>query len=622
MCGIGGIISSEALPSNVLDNALRSLSLRGPDGSGTWLSPDQKIGILHTRLSILDLSLNASQPMESDNRRYVISFNGEIYNYKELKYQNTFTSAFKSTGDTELLLKLIEKKGIHEALKLTDGMFSIAILDQLKKKIYLARDRFGEKPLYYYFDNKNFIFGSDIKSILKNNYFKNELNFQSIKQYLANGYFPKNESIFMNTHQVQPGNILEFNILNKKITNHSFWSPYQEIYKYRDTSHSLEFNQENLEELIENSVKSRLVADVPIGCFLSSGTDSSLITAIASKFALSKIDTFTIGFQEKNWDESKNAKKISRHIGTNHNELIINSSTILDSVVDTIDLYDQPFSDPSAIPTNILSKFTSQKVKVVLSGDGGDELFSGYERYRQIQKILRTPRIIKLLISKILSFNKNYLKIYNLNTDKFMKLDNILKQDSLGDMYKHFNYNPSNFNDSFYDELNLNTNSENQSEYLNFGSAGWMQLNDICNYLPGNILVKVDRASMHHSLDTRAPFLNPELVNFSFNALKNDKNYFYNKEPLKNILSKYIPRELAFSQKKGFSVPIVSWLRGPLKDWAEDLILLSSRSDLDIIDHSHISTMWKEHKQETRNWHNQLWTYLVLIQWLSNKEFI
>jgi len=625
VCGIAGIASfSEAVNASELEFMRDALSHRGPDGNGLWIDDSQQIGLVHTRLSIIDLSQNASQPMLSPDQSLAISYNGEIYNYLDLKdqYLQKFQYPFKSNGDTEFLIQAFSIFHFKDLLSKLDGMFAIALLNRKTNKLYLARDRFGEKPLYYFWDNKNFIFASEISALSKARGFKKVLCPEAMESFLKYGYMPSDLNIFENTFQVKPGEVVELDLNDRQITKDRYWDPLSEIQTSLSAEKQTLDSSKSIETILEESVKSRLISDVPIGCFLSSGTDSSLIASLASKFSEKKIDTFTIGFKEKEWDESKNARKISAHIGSNHNELIIDSKNILDSVVETINLYDQPFGDSSSIPTNILSGFASKKVKVALSGDGGDELFSGYARYGLTKMISDIPFPIRVLASKTInSFSS--LGINKLNLDKLYKLSKILNEKELESIYDEVLANPTKINPTNHVSHRINLKLTPLDIQKKLGSRGYMQLVDIYNYLPNDILVKVDRSSMNHSLETRAPFLNPALFNKCFAGLQDkNKKDFENKAVLKKILEQYIPKELIYTSKKGFSIPIVHWLRGPLKEWGEEMVDKSQNSDLIEINKPGFAIMWQEHIDNKRNWHHQLWSLFVLTQWLDSKTLL
>jgi asparagine synthase (glutamine-hydrolysing) len=622
MCGIGGTISPNN-PVNIdeLQSMKHSLNHRGPDGNGIWINESQSIGLVHARLSILDLSEFASQPMISSNKRYVLSFNGEIYNYLDLKkeLESQFSDPFRSTGDSEFLVQAFSVLNVKSVLKKLDGMFAIALFDSEKNKLYLARDRFGEKPLYYYWDGQNFIFGSEVSTLMSSKYFNQELDSSSMDYFLRYGYMPSNKNIFKKTFQVQPGGIIEFDLNTNNITEDYYWNPIEQYKLLESNNEQLKNSPNNLEDILEKTVQSRLISDVPIGCFLSSGTDSSLIASLACQFSKNKIDTFTIGFKEKEWDESKNAQKISKIIGSNHNELIIDSKNILESVIETINLFDQPFGDSSAIPTNLLSNFASKKVKVALSGDGGDELFSGYDRYTLAAKIHKVPFPLRSLSSNIIKATEN-LGAGKMQLDKIFKLRRILEHERIDLLYDELLSNPMGYTlkNTFPPVILAEMGLQEK-----IGIKGFMQMTDILNYLPNDILVKVDRAAMMHSLETRAPFLNPALFEYCFYELyqKNEK-IFNNKECLKTILQKFLPDELIFNKKKGFSIPIVHWLRGPLKEWGEEMLYKSQNSNLSVINNNDFLIMWEEHQDNKRNWHHGLWALFVLTQWLDAKNLL
>lgn len=629
MCGVCGFINRDSISlTDNQDNIKEMLSVlkhRGPDHQDSWISEDGKVILGHTRLSIIDLSSNGNQPMTSENNRYVISYNGETYNHLKLR-DNLKDVNFKSSSDTESVLNAFMSFGIDKTLQMMEGMFAIILYDKKEKNIYLIRDRFGEKPLYYYLGNKKIIFASEIKSLLKHTSSIKELNGEVLSDFFNFNYIGNNNSIYKNIKKVLPAHYLKINLKSFKFENVNYWVP-----KFDQLIIS---NENEMIEKIENklisSVNKTLTSDLPVGCFLSGGVDSSLITSIVKKHFDNKLNTFSIGFENKNYDESKYAKEIASYLGTDHHEYFLKDNDILDTAMSISDIYDEPFADSSQIPTVILSKLTKKKITVCLTGDGADELFYGYDRYNYALKIYNYLNLVPQFLRKKIFLNKNeklrfiryllhlalkFKGIRNIE-GKIEKILNLMNFNDFSDVYKF----------SISNELNsvniLNNNyNDNNSIYNSFSNKDNSNLSnmidfDIKEYLSNDILTKVDRASMFSSLETRAPFLNHDLANLALSIpsslhFKNGENKYI----LKKILSKYLPTKLFKRPKMGFGVPLNDWLKNQLRDWCDDLLSEKKLKQSGIFNHKSIINNYNDFKKNKANIHSSIWSILNFQSW-------
>ena len=613
MCGISGIIDfknqlSENKLNIILDKFNSALHHRGPDDRGKWI--ENNIGLSHTRLSIIDLSKNGHQPMISKNNKIILSYNGEIYNFKELYFELSDKN-LKSNSDTEVLLEYYSQFGIDRLIEKANGMYAFSIYDKNKNQLILSRDKIGKKPLYYYFDNEFFIWGSEMK-IFKNSPILNKLrlNLNALDNFFKVGYIPNPLSIFEQINKVKPGEtiILDLKTL-KKFTKRNFF-----IKKENQLINN------SIEDTIKDAVKIRTVSDVPYGVFLSSGTDSTLVASIL-KDLKTKVSSFSIGIKDnKLIDESTDSKKIAKSLGLEHNELILSESSLVDYFPKLADVYGEPFADTSQIPTLILSEFSKKKITVALSGDGGDELFCGYNRYLytlRYEKILST--IFKLNNSiNIVKYLEMMLKFSGLNLQNkiFSKLYTLRNTTSFENLYSKLvmldNKRMDIFNDNDSTYVNYFLKKENT---FNGDILFEMQNKDIHNYLPDDIIPKVDRASMQNSLEVRCPLLDHRLNNAIF--LK--KNYKIEKEQtkiiLRNILKKYIDLNLISKKKKGFAIPIKTWLNSSLKNSTNNYINSSLLKNDEFLNQNKIIKIWDEHKKGLHDHTNIIWATLIYLQW-------
>ena len=615
-----------------------SINHRGPDSDGYWIDEKKGIALGHKRLSIIDLSQAGCQPMISNKGRYIISFNGEIYNHKLLrkKLSNSGNNiCWKGHSDTETLINSIEIWGLRKTLKELIGMYAFAIFDQKSETLTICRDRIGEKPLYYGLDRNYFIFGSELKTLLQFKDFKKEIDTQSFNLFLHYGYIPAPKSIYRGIKKLKQGSLLEIKLKDSnefELKEENYWD-LENIVKIGQSNQyegSFEEASKDLEEILENTVKEQMIADVNLGAFLSGGIDSSLITALMQKNSINKIKTFSIGFNNNKYDEAVYAKKVSEIIGTDHTELYCSENDALEIIPSLQDIYDEPFADSSQIPTILLSKLTSNHVKVALTGDGGDETFGGYNRYLWFNKILKYTNwinkdfrrsLIKTLTfldsqnaSLFLDFFESIplkKRINNLN-NKVNKLLKVLEYSGSSDLYERIIsiiYDVNN-----YSNINFNQSSIKR-EVKDLSSL--MKLDSI-SYLPDDVLVKVDRASMSFGLETRIPFLDKRIIEFAWSLpiemkVKNNNK----KRILKQILFKYLPKDIIQRPKQGFGVPLDDWLRGPLKSWAEDLLSKNELEKQPYLNSKFIRDKWDEHISRKRNNQYLLWNILIMQSWLN-----
>jgi asparagine synthase (glutamine-hydrolysing) len=642
MCGFAGFIGFKSLNIDQVDSIATkmndSISHRGPDGSGILIDENSQIVLTHRRLSIIDLSEAGSQPMNSLSGRYVIAYNGEIYNHNDLRLKLKGRVNWRGGSDTETLLALIELEGLEKALDQIVGMFAFALFDKKNKSLYLVRDRMGEKPLYYGWQKNVFLFGSELKALKKHPAFENRVARDSIALQMRHNCIPAPYSIYKGIKKLMPGTFLKLSIsansaIKKELPEpKKYWSfdkiassSIKEPFKGDETSAILE-----LDRLLSQSVKNQMSADVPLGAFLSGGVDSSTIVALMQKQSSIPIKTFSIGFNESSYDEARYAKKVANHLATDHTELYVTSQQAMKVIDKLPKLYDEPFSDSSQIPTYLVSTMTRQDVKVSLSGDGGDELFGGYNRYFKTHqwwdKINLLPLNLRVLLSKQLlsippSFwDKSGSIFKGVSGNRISKIAGVLSAQDEKSLYRYFT---SHWDDPARVVINSkepNTQITHPSISLNSNVEQMMAL-DSKTYLPDDILTKVDRAAMGVSLETRIPLLDHRIVEFAWKLplsmkIRNGQGKWI----LKELLYQYVPKDLLERPKMGFGVPIDSWLRGPLKDWAENLLDESRLKQEGYFDPNLIRKKWEEHISGSSNWQYHLWDVLMFQAWLEEQS--
>lgn len=639
MCGIAGYFDAQGLVVGSIAQAMASqISHRGPDDSGVWVDRKGQVALAHCRLSIQDLSSAGKQPMISANERWIIAFNGEIYNHEQIRAQlqkEGWNSKWRGYSDTETLIAAIQAWGVKKTLHNIQGMFAFALWDKSSEKLFLARDRLGEKPLYYGSCNGSILFASELKAITAHPNWDNKVSRSTLASYLRYAYVPESQCIFEGLKKLEPGHWVE--IFKGEIGQpQKFW----ELNANRPNN-QLAYDDCNTISEIENRllqiVGAQMEADVPLGAFLSGGIDSSLIVSLMQAQSDERIRTFTIGFESSGFNEAEYAKDVAQHIGTNHTELYISSTDALNTVPELPKIWDEPFADSSQIPTLILSRMASQYTTVALSGDGADELFCGYNRYAigyKLHSFLSSlPKEIQFTISEILKRNPARLIDYLMTL-----LPKKFQYPSLGDRMTKLGYIISNRNNhSFYQSL-VSQIQEPESYVMSakepltyiMDPNAWPALSDFretmmfldtMTYLPGDILTKVDRASMSASLEVRAPFLDHKFVEYAWSLpFKFKYRNGQTKWGLRKVLNKYVPQNLINRPKMGFGVPIEHWLRGSLLDWAEHLLDKRKLEQDGFFAADKIRIMWEEHLSGKRRWHHQLWTVLMFQAWLEQQK--
>lgn len=564
MCGICGFYSKKNISVEELTGMNDTLYHRGPDDEGVEIYSGKdgySIGLAQRRLSILDLSPLGHQPMHSVDKRLSIAYNGEIYNFQEIR-EELKDYPFKSHCDTEVILAAYLKWGI-ECIHHFNGMFAIALYDREDESLYLVRDRIGKKPLYYWEDGENLVFASELKPIMKCPGFEKQIRQELLNRYLTEQYINAPDTIFKNVFQVQPGMIYRFQ--KGKSKQWKYWDVAEKYKELQGTfKGSFEEAKEELKQRLNTSVNLRMISDVPLGTFLSGGYDSSLMTAIAQSNSSHPVKTFSIGFEDKQYNEAIYAKEVAHYLGTEHTEMYITQDDMFCMIDGLVDYYDEPFADSSQIPSMLVSKLAKEKVTVALSGDGGDEFFCGYNNYKMlldIQKLDKagafTHAVCNLPGLKQMGLMQKLpakVQIVANNRDKRLKV-------------QPFGYMQSKAAVNILKAEQMNYRFREEEKYEEENWQIRRMLLDMDTYLPGDILTKVDRAAMKYSLETRCPILDKEIMEFSF-ALPHE--YKYNQGNKKRILKEltydYIPRELLERPKVGFSVPLDTWLRGPLKE--------------------------------------------------------
>src|SRR3989338_5588982 len=625
MCGISGIWSQKNSQENLrtrLRQATDSIAHRGPDNEGHWFDETCGLGLGHRRLSILDLSHHGFQPMFSPSKRYVIVFNGEIYNHLSLR-EELLQVNWQGTSDTETVLAAFEAWGIKNTLQKLYGMFAFALFDREKRALILGRDRMGEKPLYYGFKEGEFLFASELKPLFSMTLSPFTLNQEALFAYFRYTYVPTPGSILEGIYKLKPGHILTLREEDFKKKREPESEAYWELPKATDNQISLQDNKQTLEILLKSVVQDQMLSDVPLGVFLSGGIDSSLIVSIMQSVSQRPIKTFSIGFYRKEFNEAPYAKAVAKHLKTDHTELYITEKDAQNVIPTLSQIYDEPFSDSSQIPTFLVSQLAQEHVTVSLSGDGGDELFGGYDRYILAGKFYKRINPLPQALKGALSFGLRSLPSSLLNSIGY----HVPKcPQQLGDKLYRASQMLRSTPEAFYERMmwawasppmivSHETISQLPEQSLSYETfwTGMMQA-DLHHYLPDDILAKVDRAAMATSLETRVPFLDPRIVEFS-QALPFSQKFYKQKGKhiLRDILYSYVPQKLVDRPKRGFGVPIAEWMRGALLEWGADL--LSDLTDHPYLDTSMIWKTWDAHQLQKTNATTQLWSTLMYLSW-------
>jgi len=627
MCGIAGIIRYRNDPVEDILNMNEALYRRGPDAGDYWLDEQRRIVLGHRRLSIVDLSAGGAQPMLSADGRFVIVYNGEIYNYKELERQLRIDGCvleLRGTSDTEVVLEAFAFYGIDKTLQFIKGMFAIALYDRRERKLYLMRDRVGEKPLYYGKVNGAFVFASDIGAFQKVKGFANPVNTDVFSLYFQYGYIPAPYSIYRDIYKLKPGKVLTLDTETLENTEHRYWS-------MRNAAVSGEKNwfqgseqeaAQELERLLKSAIQGQMVADVPLGAFLSGGIDSALVVSLMQSLSREKIKTFTIGFDVDTYNEAKYAKEIAKHLGTEHTELYVTSQDAFDIMQHMTDSFTEPFADSSQIPTMLVSRMTREHVTVALSGDAGDELFCGYNTYRvsseEMRKLRERFRLIPGGMKKCMARVSRALA--TAKTPTLYKIGNYFSMET--EEQAHAQIGIEDVRTAFLakSKVRLPDAYHSYPDGLLKEPVHNLMLMDMLQYHPDDILVKVDRAGMYYSLENRVPMLDRDVVEFSWRIPAEYKmSSGVTKRVLRDILYQYVPQEMMERPKKGFSIPIETWMKEKVMfSWAEDILAEGRKRLPELIDQKQVASFWRDYV-ERGIWTETIWYILLLEQWLLEK---
>ena len=623
MCGIAGLCNWGVGWQKNIERMNVEMYHRGPDASGIWTSDDHAVALGHRRLSVVDLTPSGAQPMESHNRRYVIVYNGEIYNYRAIKdrlLRENKVAAFRGTSDTEVLLEAFSAYGAAETLKMIKGMFAVALYDKEERTLLLARDRVGEKPLYYGFVGEHrFVFASDLNSVAALDGFDNPVNTGALENYFRYGYISAPYSIYEDIYKLKPGTYLKSRYPFDDYEIETYWSMqkaavYGQQHLFRGSE---EEAAGELERLLKESIRGQMVADVPVGAFLSAGIDSSTVVSLMQSLSDRKVQSFTIGMWDKEFNEAEAAREIARHLGTEHTELYITEDDARNVIPHLAEMFGEPYADSSQIPTYLVSKMTREHVTVSLSGDGGDELFCGYTTYSSVDRIWnktkKIPRVIRWPTSLLLN-TVNAGSRGDLTTRA-----NLLGARNIEDMYLR-----SEIGEGF----NIAKVRSGCPTVMDTYPAGFLaepqhnlMLMDLLMYHPDDILNKVDRSAMAVSLETRVPMLDKDVVEFAWSLpLSYCSKDGVTKKILRDILYQYVPRELMERPKKGFSIPLHKWLKEPkLRQWAEELIDRDTLDRQGLLNTDVVWRLWKDYTEKSI-WRMQIWYILMFQEWMRLRE--
>jgi asparagine synthase (glutamine-hydrolysing) len=632
MCGIVGLISTLDRSSNELYSLIvpmrDALYHRGPDDASDWIDPIKNVAISHRRLAILDCSAAGKQPMVSLSGRYVIAFNGEIYNHQELRKNISHEKLinWQSNSDTESLLESIDHWGFQKTLDLLVGMFAIAVWDRISESLYLARDRFGEKPIYYTDLGQDFIFCSELKSLQKYPGFSNQINYPVIAQYLKCGYIMGGQSIWQGVLRLEPGSFIKVKRDEKKfrIEHIVYWDAIS-VATERSRVRFNGTDNEAIDELefhLRNAVKRQMIGDVPIGALLSGGVDSTTVVAMMQEVSSTKVKTFCIGFDNHHYDESKYAKEVARFLGVDHTEYRASSTDAVDVINNITDYYDEPFADSSQIATVIVARLASKDVKVVLSGDGGDEIFGGYRRYFDVENHYRFLSLIPRQLLTLGGLGCDIAIKCGLDGKKVRKISGICSKGGLSNLYNYYltkSQVPMSRIVESYDPYKIVAGKLPQS--LRYSEVAMCA--DTVTYLPDDLLVKMDRASMASSLEVRAPFLDHTIFQFAWSLPFDMKTEVHrNKKILRNLLARRMPNKLFERPKMGFAIPLADWMRGGLRDQIDYYLSESVLQRVGFLKVKEISDLWSNHKYKSKDCSSTLWPVFILIKWMDKNRVI
>jgi len=642
MCGIAGFVGAASNigggnADSVAEAMAASLAHRGPDDQGIWTDPTAGTALIHRRLSIIDLSPAGHQPMISADERFVITYNGEVYSYQPIAAEFAARGhKFRGHSDTEVILESFAVHGIEPTLKRMIGMFAIALWDRRDRTLTLVRDRLGIKPLYWAKFGNLLLFGSELKALRAHPGWTPRVDQNAVAAFMRHNCIPAPHTIYEGVHKLEPGTILTLPWQGEpRITR--FWDARTHAREglnlpLQGTDAEL---TEQLEELLRDAVSRRMIADVPLGAFLSGGVDSSTIVALMQAAYNGRVKTFSIGFDIPGYDEASYAAAVARHLGTEHTELTVTSKDALDVIPRLPEWYDEPFADSSQIPTYLVSAMTRRHVTVALSGDGGDELFGGYNRHQLAQRLTQWSwRALSLMPQSVrkgaaaaltaitpdrwtalLSALPSRLRPPQAG-DKVHKLASVLKLGSADAIYRRLvsHWEPSEIMPQAQEPPSLLDDPDITKEFPDLLAR--MQFLDLVTYLPDDILTKVDRASMAVALEARVPLIDHRVVEFCWRLPRDTMvRGSTSKWILRQILYRHVPPSLIERPKMGFDIPLGEWLRGPLRDWSETLLDERRLREAGLLDHTMVRRVWQEHVDGKRNWQHLLWDVLMLEAW-------
>jgi asparagine synthase (glutamine-hydrolysing) len=620
MCGVAGFWSPASFDVDRATATLRAMTdrirSRGPDSEGHWLDSSRGIALGHRRLSILELTPAGAQPMISASGRYVIVFNGEIYNHLAIRDELARGEPFRGHSDTETLLRAFDAWGIERALATAVGMFALACWDRKLGELVLARDRMGEKPLYYGWQGsgvgRTFLFGSELKAITCHPAFEGRVDRSSVAGYLERLCVPGERSIWEGVGKVPPGTIMRFSEAEPEGRQARYWSLGEAVAAAkRNPVEAPDDALELIHDRLAEAVRGQLLSDVPLGAFLSGGIDSTLVVALMQEVGDGRSETFSIGFEDAAYNEADHARAVARHLGTDHHELVLSAARAREIIPRLPLIYDEPFADSSQIPTFLVSEMASQQVTVALSGDGADELFVGYTRYAKAllawKRVSAVPQALRSLTSTVTATASDVLPRRIVRTSAIARATNLV------DFYR-------NFTDHALADRPRSAPFDMPLDIASLSPAEQLMAVDQITYLPDDILVKVDRAAMAVSLEVRAPFLDHRVVEASWrlpSSLKRheEEGATVGKWPLRRLLDRYVPRTLMERPKQGFAIPVGGWLRGPLRAWADDLLARERLERMDLVDPRAVSSLWEAHRSGRADHAEKVWALAMLSAW-------
>lgn len=623
MCGISGLLFSFAESSDLsvhLNSMASILKHRGPDGAGIWYD-DFGVGLTHTRLAVVDLSPAGHQPMPSACDRYVIAFNGEIYNHKQLRKaleEQNQAPVWRGYSDTETLLACFSAWGVEETLQKTVGMFAISLWDKQDNVLTLARDRFGEKPLYWGWNNDTLLFGSELKALKAYPEFDAQVDRNSLALLLRYNYIPAPHSIYKGIEKLKAGHFVQIvkGQARKDVEPKPFWSFNHAVESGIQKPFSGNDVQavDELEKILTESISDQMLADVPLGAFLSGGVDSSTVVALMQKQSSRPVKTFAIGFDEPGYNEAVYAKEVAQHLGTDHTELYVSSDDALALVPKLANIYCEPFADSSQLPTFLVSQMAKQHVTVSLSGDGGDELFGGYNPYQFAPKIWTNIKLLPAPLRKLAVQALSGLPL----PDKLQKLLSVFPAEDQYQFYQLMMSHWTNATDIVLGSENTDVFLSDPQQWPTTDSfEHWMMVMDAGQYMSDDILVKVDRAAMANSLETRVPLLDHRIFEFAWQLPLHMKiREGVGKWVLREVLYRHVPKSMIDRPKKGFSIPLAQWLRGPLCEWAEELLSEERLVSEGYFQPAPIRKAWQQHKSGKADNALKLWSILMFQSWL------